>query len=184
MLYNAKIELRKSLIDSRKSISKKSERDASMFHQLINMKLFAEADIVFSHVSKSDEIDTLCLIRYCFALGKRVAVPKVFGDEMRFYILESEANLARGGFGVLEPTSLDNLAVPTADSLCVVPALACDKNGYRLGYGKGYYDRYLTSFPGKTVCLCYKQNLMDIPTNEWDIPVDIVLTDELEASHT
>ena len=108
--------------------------------------------------------------------GKKVAVPKVYGDEMRFLYLNDLSRVEIGYCGIPEP--IDDAPVaddPTA--LVLMPGLAFDEAGHRIGYGGGFYDKFLASEPGHpTLALCYAFQMVDqIPTEEYDIPVDVVL---------
>ena len=87
------------------------------------------------------------------------------------------AFLAAGRFGIMEPVNRTAPAIPDEDSLCIVPALTCDKSGLRLGYGRGYYDRFLAGFPGKSVIICYSDFVGEVPAEPHDRRADAVITD-------
>ena len=108
--------------------------------------------------------------------GKRVAVPKVIGDDMKFIYLEDLSRVEPGYCGIPEP--IDN--GPEADdptALVLMPGLAFDSEGHRIGYGGGFYDRFLANEPGHpTLALCYEFQMVDhLETEEFDVPVDDVL---------
>ena len=116
------------------------------------------------------------ILEQALADGKRVAVPKVYGDKMKFIYLTDLTKVEKSDFGIPEPIA-DG---PTGDdptALVLMPGLAFDKEGHRIGYGGGFYDKFLAQEPNHpTIALCYGfQMVEDLPTEEFDIPVDCVL---------
>ena len=108
--------------------------------------------------------------------GKRVAVPKVFGDEMVFIYLDDLSRIEKGYCGIPEPIENGPVADdPTA--LVLMPGLAFDPQGHRIGYGGGFYDKFLAAEPNHpTLALCYDFQMIDhLDTEEFDVPVDCVL---------
>ncbi len=116
------------------------------------------------------------MLSRALADGKRVAVPKVYGDEMKFILLSDLSQVAKGYAGIPEPIADGPVAAdPTA--LVLMPGLAFDPEGHRLGYGGGFYDKFLAAEPDHpTLALCYDfQMLPHLDTESYDIPVDRVL---------
>ena len=116
-----------------------------------------------------------------FESGKNVAFPISLTDSftLDFRRVTSLDELNVGAYGIREPLKDAKKAVFTKNSLCVVPALSFDQKGFRLGYGKGYYDRFLSAFPGKSAGLCFEDFLCDsLPTDSKDIAVDILITNK------
>ena len=92
--------------------------------------------------------------------------------------IDSLNDLAPGRFGILEPTAQCEEIIPDEHTLCICPALCCDMRGYRLGFGGGYYDRYLADFPGVKAALCYADSMIPkIGEEPFDIKMDVILTD-------
>lgn len=152
----------------------------------IRKKFFATKEykfnnIIFTYVSKEIEVDTKDIILKAIQDNKIVAVPKCITDEniMEFYRIKSFEDLDVGVFGVLEPiVERCELITDFSRGLCIVPGFSFDCKGYRLGYGKGYYDRFLSVFEGNTVGLCYHNCMrMLLPHGYFDKPVDILVTD-------
>lgn len=147
---------------------------------------FADANVVYTYLSMDEEVDTRAIIEAAWQASKRVALPYcVPGTRtMRWYYISSFDGLARNAFGVEEPVpSADREADPCRNerALALVPGLAFDLKGYRIGYGGGYYDRFLSTFEGVSVGLCHKEFLVDDlralgVVDTFDIPVDIVVT--------
>ena len=108
--------------------------------------------------------------------GKRVAVPKVYGDEMRFIYMEDLSLVEKSDMGIPEPVA-DGPIGDDPTALVLMPGLAFTANGDRMGYGGGYYDKFLAAESGHpTVALCYAfQMVEELPTQDHDIPVDLVL---------
>jgi 5-formyltetrahydrofolate cyclo-ligase len=108
--------------------------------------------------------------------GKRVAVPKVYGDEMKFIYLSDLSQVEKGFAGIPEPVADGDVAAdPTA--LVLMPGLAFTEKGHRMGYGGGFYDKFLSQEPNHpTLALCYAFQMVDeLPVEEYDVPVDVVL---------
>lgn len=155
--------------------------DHKIFHRLIHFGPFVHAQTVYCFVSTPIEINTRRIIQYCWRHGKKVAVPKCLGKagRMKFYYIRSWDDLAPGEFSLLEPdpeTCIE--AHHHRNSLCIVPCLAIDVRGYRLGYGKGYYDRFLSKYDETKVAICYYKCLTKkLPHGRFDIPVDFLITE-------
>lgn len=179
-----KQRLREERLAAREALS---EQERSVLDDRITQKLLAtfeyvEATTVLTYVSVSSEVSTKKLIEYALADGKTVAVPRCLpGHCLEFVTITSLDQLIVAPFGLLEPPKeLPALAEKQMDaSICIVPALLVDAKGYRLGYGAGFYDRFLSVYPGKKICLAYQQNLSRemLPHTAFDLAVDIVITE-------
>lgn len=178
-----KFMLRKRLIDSRKGIapSSKASMDLSIFKALVSLKQYREASTILTYVSTEIEVDTLKLIDNALKEGKKVAVPKCDYDSstIKFYQIYSREELYPAKFALLEPIANDERLVASMnESICIVPGLAFDRRGYRLGYGKGFYDRFLSEYDGKSIGICYSDYLCDrLAIDKYDIPVNLLVTD-------
>ena len=112
--------------------------------------------------------------------GKKVAVPKVYDDEMKFIYITDLSQVSEGYMGIPEPVA-DGPVADDPTALILMPGLAFDPKGHRIGYGGGYYDKFLAEEPNHpTVALCYGFQMLDhLETEEFDIPVDLVITEDL-----
>jgi 5-formyltetrahydrofolate cyclo-ligase len=175
------VELTKQKIRSRLlaslKIQKEEERDNKsrlIAGKLFRSRMFRKAKTVMFYIAFDGEVDTQEMIRKAQKLGKRVAVPVCRKDRtMRPCILHEGAKLKKGLYGIGEPIDREYVTLDAID-LVVVPAVALDKNGNRLGRGKGYYDRFLKELPqGKPyIGLAFDfQILPRIPITELDMPV-------------
>lgn len=144
--------------------------------QFLASEAYREAKTLYGYLPYNQEVRTVPILEQALADGKQVAVPKVYGDEMRFIYLTDLSQVATGYAGIPEPIADGPIADdPTA--LVLMPGLAFDREGHRIGYGGGFYDKFLSSEPNHpTVALCYAfQMVEELPTEEFDIPVDCVL---------
>ena len=143
---------------------------------------YQQAELVLTYVSTAIEVDTRALIERALADGKRVAVPRCTPGkiDMKFYLIGSLSELEPGAFGVLEPNPEKSRELRRYDrSVCILPGLGFDLQGYRLGYGKGYYDRFLARYPGKNVGVCYNICMKTLlPHGRYDKMVDVLVTEK------
>ena len=138
------------------------------------------ADTVLLYFPIKSEIDLRPLASYCLKMGKTVGLPvtDTAAGEIRFYPLRRGERMHTGAFGIPEPSTDSAPIKPTRRTLCILPGLCFDRLGNRLGYGKGYYDRFLATFPGVTVGAVYERLLFDrIESEEHDLPVSILVTE-------
>ncbi|MGN0683476.1 MAG: 5-formyltetrahydrofolate cyclo-ligase [Oscillospiraceae bacterium] len=171
-----KKRLRKELIEQRRSMDKniKALADSDIFEQI--KPLLDGVSSVFTYASTDIEVDTRRLIDFCLEQDIPVALPISGDTELSFYFIEGTDELSCGRFGIDEPPAI-RPAVPDENTLCVVPALCADGTGLRLGYGRGYYDRFLETFVGKSVIVCYKAFKRSVPTEEHDRKADLTIFD-------
>ena len=179
-----KQRLREECLAAREALS---EQERSVLDDRITQKLLAtfeyvEATTVLTYVSVSSEVSTRMFIECALRDGKTVAVPRCLpGHCLEFVAIASLEQLVAAPFNLLEPAK--ELPAVTEDqrnnSICIVPALLVDTKGYRLGYGAGFYDRFLSTYFGKKICLAYQQNLSRtmLPHTAFDVVVDEVITE-------
>ena len=154
-------------------IEEKSAALAKAFYETAEYK---NAKTIYGYLPYNQEVRTTQMLAHALADGKQVAVPKVYGDEMKFILLSDLSQVAKGYAGIPEPIADGPVAAdPTA--LLLMPGLAFDPEGHRLGYGGGFYDKFLAAEPDHpTLALCYDfQMLPHLDTESYDIPVDRVL---------
>lgn len=179
-----KTELRQKYRSLRQSMPQeiKNQRDEAIADQVRRLWQYNSNSILLIYVSTPIEVDTFCIIRRALEDGKRVAVPRCVPDsrQMDFYYIQSIEELAPGMFGVLEPEANPERLYDERDGgLCIVPAFSYDWQGYRLGYGKGYYDRFLSRFEGNIVGICYSDCVQrTLPHGRYDRPVELLVTEK------
>lgn len=150
--------------------------------QLFQHPAYQNARAIYGYLSYNQEVRTLPILAQAQKDGKRVAVPKVFGDVMRFLWLDDLTAIAPGAYNIPEPIA----DTPLADddtALMLMPGIAFDAQGHRCGYGGGFYDKYLAAHPQHpTLALCYGfQMLPQLETDAHDIPVNFVLWQDTEG---
>ena len=170
--------LRRSIAAQKKAMTAEQieSKSAKLTEAFLATEAYRNANTIYGYLPYNQEVRTVPLLERALQDGKRVAVPKVYGEEMRFLYIEDMSGIAPGSFGIPEPIA----DAPVADdprALVLMPGLAFDPAGNRMGYGGGFYDRFLCDEPNHpTVALCYDfQMLPHLQTEEHDIPVDLVL---------
>ena len=172
--------LRREISAKKRSLTEEQiERySQELLELLVQHPLYKNAKSIYGYLSYNQEVRTEPILRRAQADGKKVAVPKVFGDEMKFLWLEWD-KVEKGYKGIPEPAGGEIADDPAA--LMLMPGLAFDHRGHRLGYGGGFYDKFLASEPHPTLALCYNFQLLDhLETESHDIPVDAVLSSSKE----
>ncbi|NLP47624.1 MAG: 5-formyltetrahydrofolate cyclo-ligase [Clostridiales bacterium] len=159
----------------------KERLDRKISNRFLNLWHYREADLILIFVSTEVEVDTYLIMADALQKGKRVAVPRcVEGTRnIEYYLIDSPDDLEPGTFGVPEPNPQKNLKLTEFDgAVCVVPALVYDKSGFRIGFGKGYFDRFLSSVQLKTIGLIYDACLLDsVPRGKYDKRIDMIVTE-------
>lgn len=152
------------------------EKSAALAEAFYKTAEYKNAKTIYGYLPYNQEVRTTQMLAHALVDGKQVAVPKVYGDEMKFILLSDLSQVAKGYAGIPEPIADGPVAAdPTA--LMLMPGLAFDPEGHRLGYGGGFYDKFLAAEPDHpTLALCYDfQMLPHLDTESYDIPVDRVL---------
>lgn len=168
-------EYRKSL-DS----EHKKELDLKIITNILSLDEIKKSETVLSYVSTQAEIETDYFLNKMLMQNKCVAVPKCVENtrNMNFYKINSLSDTFKQSFGVREPNESCQKLTHFENSVCVIPALMFDKEGFRLGYGKGYYDRFLSDYKGIKIGICYQNCLVDkLPHGFFDIAADIIVTE-------
>lgn len=173
-----KAELRREIREKKRAMTdvQIEEASARLGEQFVNCPAYLQAKTIYGYLPYNQEVRTVPMLEQALRDGKRVAVPKVFGDEMKFIYLDDFTKVEKGYAGIPEPVA-DGPVAEDKEALVLMPGLAFTKAGDRMGYGGGFYDRFLADEPNHpTVALCYAFQIVEsIPTEEFDIPVDCVL---------
>lgn len=173
-----KKKLRKEIRERKKAMTpaQMEEKSKRLKEQFCDCEQYRRATTVYGYMPYNQEVRTIPILEQALADGKKVAVPKVYGDTMRFIYLSDLTAVENSNMGIPEPIADEPVAKdPTA--LVLMPGVAFDTEGHRIGYGGGYYDKFLAQEPNHpTVALCYDfQVFTKLETEEFDIPVDLVL---------
>ena len=186
MIKKEKDDIRHDYIARRKTMDKdeRKKRDESICKTAQGLVSFKYAEYVLLYAATEDEIDVYDIARAAWKNGKTVAFPRCDKKThtMKYHIVTSLDELSPDSYGIMEPG--ENMPVyepdsQTGSSVCFVPGLVYDKAGYRLGYGKGFYDRYLSEFAGCMIGVVYSDYIVPaVPRGRFDISVDILLTEK------
>ncbi len=180
-----KMKLRAEFREKRKSLSPeiKAEWDAYICQRLASLVSVRYAHEILSFSPLSGEVDVREFNAHAIKSGKSLYLPRCIAgtSRMHFHLIESLDSLNCGSYSIMEPPE----SAPVwqnetgKHSVCIIPAMSYDKNGYRLGYGKGFYDRYLSSKSTTKIGVCYTEFLSDnIPRGRYDLAVDIIVTEK------
>ena len=193
-LRRQKNELRAELLEKRRKIipEKREEWDKKIANTFLGSISYRFCDIVLIYVSTKDEISTTAIIEHSLANKKIVACPisNIGSNTLSFKTITSMEELYAGNYNIPEPPENNLDYKDLIDScmegrkrpplaVCVIPCLSYDSGGYRMGYGKGYYDRFLPTFEGTKIGLCYsefKSNKM--PKGKYDVKLDVIITEK------
>jgi 5-formyltetrahydrofolate cyclo-ligase len=173
-----KFELRQQIRMQKRQMTPEviAEKSQKLLQQFLATDLYRNATTLYGYMSYNQEVRTLPILEQALRDGKRVAIPKCYGDEMRFIYMEDLSAVEKSSCGIPEPIADEPVATDET-ALVLMPGLAFDPAGHRIGYGGGFYDKYLSAQSGHpTVALCFDfQMLPTLETEEFDIPVDLVL---------
>lgn len=179
-----KTEIRKKYKQLRSQIpsEKKSADDRAILNRLLSLEQYENCELLLTYVSTPQEVDTYSLIECALKQGKVVAVPVCDTSDytIDFYQITSLKQLRPASYSLMEPDpKTSRKIVDFRNAVCVIPGFVFDMEGYRLGYGKGYYDRFLSGFKGSVVGVCYSSFLCNrLPHGYYDHPVDLLVTDK------
>lgn len=166
--------LGKRLELKREELQLKSEAICQSFMQLSH---YQNASLIYIYMEFKNEVITKSIIENAHQTGKKVAIPKIIHNEMCFYYLEEGQDVKEGFFGIREPKTTKR--VTDREGIMIVPGIAFDEYGYRIGYGKGYYDRFLhENQVSKKVSLALELQMIEkVPYDKYDIPMDMIITE-------
>lgn len=179
-----KAKLRQQMIDLLKNLDKQNKQaiETGLIERLLSSKQWKASEVIALTISQPLEWSTQPIIEEGWKQGKKIVVPRCQPDEkkLQFYRFTSYRELEVVYYGLKEPKADPRLFVPKSSiDLVVVPGLVFDLEGYRIGFGGGYYDRFLADYDGVTISLlCEKQLVDEIPKEPFDIPVDHLITEK------
>ena len=173
-----KTELRREIRARKRAMTEEEieTRSAKLAQLFFASEAYQNAKTIYGYLPYNQEVRTVPMLERALKDGKKVAVPKVYGDEMKFLYLDDLNAVAKGYAGIPEPIA-DEPVAHDETALVLMPGLAFDPQGHRIGYGGGFYDKFLAAEPHHpTLALCYEfQMLPKLDVEDHDIPVDTVL---------
>lgn len=173
-----KKDLRAQILHQRDhlSVSQYNQKSIRICEHLWLYPLFVKAKTVLFFAPHKNEPNIAPIIERCFE-KKKVCFPRVAGNQMHIYEVQSFSDLSPGAFGIFEPKASKKISPKTID-LVLLPAVGIDENGNRLGFGGGFYDRFLSQYPLKTLAVVFQfQRIPLLPVEEFDVPADAVITE-------
>ncbi|CJD55599.1 5-formyltetrahydrofolate cyclo-ligase [Streptococcus pneumoniae] len=175
-----KAELRKKILQEMKAIPREQKQamDQALTDQFLKHPFYQEAKVIATYLSFPHEFQTQGLIEQALKDGKKVLIPKTYPKRRMDFVVYDPQQLVKTSFGLLEPQGDLEVVDASQIDLIHVPGLAFTMEGYRIGYGGGYYDRYLEQFTGHTLSTIYPCQIRDFIPENHDIPVEEVLIDE------
>ena len=153
--------------------------DLNICANLSKLPIIKSADTVLVFYPVKNEPDIRPFIKNLYEMGKHVAFPVSNSDcTLTFKYVESLDDMVNGAYNIPEPSADAKIAKDLSNCVCIVPALVFDRYGYRIGYGKGYYDRFLKNFKGRSIGIAYGDFVVDaLPYEPTDMTVDMIITE-------
>ena len=175
-----KSELRKQVLQEMKALPRQQKKamHLALTDQFLKHPFYQEAKVIATYLSFPHEFQTQELIEQALKDGKKVLIPKTYPKGRMDFVVYNPQQLVKTSFGLLEPQGDLEVVDASQIDLIHVPGLAFTTEGYRIGYGGGYYDRYLEHFSGHTLSTVYPCQIQDFISENHDIPVQEVLIDE------
>lgn len=175
-----KEKLRRSYLKTREGLEEGKRKKLSelIVNRLLSLSVLKSARRLLLFCPHKGEPDITPLFKWALCEGKDVVLPKVEGEELKLIRVSDTEGLEPGSFCILEPTEGEEVS-PESVELSLIPGVVFDKKGYRLGFGRGYYDRLMDRLGGLKVGVAYEfQIVEEVPRDSWDRPVDMVVTEE------
>lgn len=169
--------IRAAIRSQKRTMSRNQIRQASehLTQIVLRSSQYRNAESIYGYLPFNQEVDTRAVLEQALRDGKRVALPKIYGKEMRFLWVTDLNAVQKAGIGCPEPVA-DGPVADDPDALVLLPGLAFDLQGGRLGYGGGFYDRFLTAQHHPTVALCYSFQLLPcVMMQKHDVRADCVI---------
>ena len=174
-----KSKLRKKYIEIRKGIIDKEKKSLEILRKITSLEEYKKSKVIALYYSLSSEVDTINLINYSLENKKIVLLPKVLGEDMVFYEIKSLDGLKKSSFGVMEAENGIEYNKELID-LVIVPGVCFDKHLNRIGFGKGYYDKYLEGYNGLTIGICFEEQMSEenIEVDKNDVQLKYIITEK------
>lgn len=181
-LRELKAQIRERHKQLRSAISpiEKSRRDNAIAEHFLSTMAYEQANQILCYASLPIEVSTTRIVSHAFMAEKRCLYPRCMEHGiMQFHYVQSFAEITPSYMGIYEPAESLPMYIAQNNDICIVPALSYDSEGYRMGYGSRYYDRFLADFHGVKIGICYKENIeKKLPRGRYDMQVDILITED------
>jgi len=180
-MTHSKDKLRQEMIRERKQIpaEKRVAANQAIAHSVITFPSFMEAFRVCLYLSRPEEVESWVLLEELLKTKEMVIVPKVVGDSLTLHTIASKNDLSLQSFGIWEPTENAREVSRDLVDLFIVPGVVFDRHGYRIGWGRGYYDKLLSGSIVPKIGLAYDtQVVAEVPHTSYDVPMTAVITEK------
>ncbi len=181
-MMKSKSEIRKEVKAARAAATAEwiTENSRKVCDAFLALPEYREAEVVFAYMDCKNEVAVTPVIEQCWKEGKQVVVPKVFGEIMRYYLITSYEDLEEGYFGIREPKHELLTEVVKENGLMILPGVAFDVHRHRVGYGGGFYDRYLEAHPQmKKIAFAFEFQVYDqVPFEVFDRQPEKIITEK------
>ena len=174
-----KAALRKHLLEKRDAISDEFRNISSnkIYQNLKQVDSYINSHNIACYFSIGSEIDTYDIMLDILKQGKNILLPKIVDNNLKFYVIPDLGKLEKGEFGIMVPK--DSCKEMEKIDCILIPTIGISRSGDRLGYGKGYYDKFLSSIDAVKIALTYsKQIVKSVPTESHDIKIDLIITED------
>lgn len=170
-----KKELRKEILYLRDNLEDRYNKSVIIKNKILSLDIYKNSNVIALYSSMKSEVDTKELISESLELGKKVLLPRIINkNKMIFIEINKDTNYEKNNFGMLEPIGIEEKNI----DLMIIPGVAFDKDNNRLGYGRGYYDKYLKDKNIYKIGICFKEQIVDnIDIEEHDIKMNLIITD-------
>ena len=170
-----KKEIRKEILYLRDNLEERYSKSMIIKDKIMNLDIYKNSNCIALYHSMKSEVDTKELIKESLELGKKVVLPRIINkNKMIFISVNKDTHYEKNSYGVLEPIGEEESNI----DLIICPGVAFDKDNNRLGYGRGYYDKYLKDKDIYKIGICYKEQVVDkIDIDDFDIKMDMIVTD-------
>ena len=176
-----KTELRRRIREKKRAMTPEEieERSRELGRKFAATEAYRKAKTIYGYMPYNQEVRTVPMLEQALRDGKKVAVPKCYGDEMKFIYLDDLTKVAKGYAGIPEPIA-DEPVAHDETALVLMPGLAFDPQGHRIGYGGGYYDRFLPGCQHATIAAAAFdiQRVAALQARSWDCPMEFVFTEK------
>lgn len=173
-----KHNLRQIYLIKRKNISSKKEKSTIIVEKIKNLSIYQESSVIAMYYAMNDEVDLSCLIKESLQNGKIVLLPKIVNDDLVFLAIDENTTYEKSKIGVMEPVLKSNMWHSEID-LMLVPGICFDRKNNRLGFGRGFYDRFLSEKFIYKIGVCFNEQITQyIPVEKHDIKMNIIISDK------
>lgn len=162
----------------RMNYQEKTLKESNIVRKFLNSSEYKAAKIIGIYLAFSFEFDTMKIIKQALKDKKTIVVPKTLPHREMIFVKYQPEYLEVSDFGVLEPTNLSEAVLKNEIDLLVVPGVAFNKNGFRIGFGGGFYDKFLADYSGKSVSLVFDAQIIDFVPEQHDYPVNKIFSSE------